>query len=147
MSKIYRYFWHFSCDNITLDAHYVWYLLFFHYILIYLALRNGSHDAGPFDCGICQRKGQSFPWKDLVLWSSLKSLLLSQEISSESLSISSIESIIPTISLSAQATDLLIMVILIYLACFLFFSLIPHCMVWHFKHWCNTQGGKRSQKN
>jgi len=74
----------------------------------YAAICHGPHDAGSPDCGICQRKGQSFPWKDLVLWPSLKSLL-SQEISSESLSISSIESIIPTISLSAQATDLLIM--------------------------------------
>jgi len=40
---------------------------------------------------------------------SKESSSISQEISSESLSISSIESIIPTISLSAQATDLLIM--------------------------------------
>ena len=40
--------------------------------LLSLALRNGSHDAGPFDCWICQRKGQSFPWEDLVLWPSLE---------------------------------------------------------------------------
>ena len=33
----------------------------------YAAICHGPHDAGSPDCGICQRKGQSFPWKDLVL--------------------------------------------------------------------------------
>ena len=32
-----------------------------------VALRNGSYDAGPPDCWVCERKGQPFPWKDLVL--------------------------------------------------------------------------------
>ena len=45
-----------------------------------LALCNGSYDARSFDRGLRQRKSQSFPWKDLVLWIDLrvtKSTLLS----------------------------------------------------------------------
>ena len=42
---------------------------------IFVALCNGSHDARPSDCGFCQRKGQPFPWKDVVLRPHLEKLL------------------------------------------------------------------------